>query len=140
VLQEFERISARGGVLGAMETMYQRGRIQDESLHYESLKHSGELPIVGVNTFLNPNPEAESSAPRELIRASEAEKQACLANLRAFHARHQDEAPAALARLQEVARAGGNVFAELLETVKVASLGQIAEALFEVGGRYRRSM
>ena len=140
VLQEFERISARGGVLGAMETMYQRGRIQDESLHYESLKHSGELPIVGVNTFLNPNPEAESSAPRELIRASEAEKQVCLANLRAFHARHRDEAPAALARLQEVARSGKNVFAELLETVKVASLGQIAEALFEVGGRYRRSM
>ncbi|MBM4335621.1 MAG: methylmalonyl-CoA mutase [Deltaproteobacteria bacterium] len=140
VLQEFERISARGGVLGAMETMYQRGRIQDESLHYESLKHSGELPIVGVNTFLNPKPEAESSAPRELIRASEAEKQACLANLRAFHARHRDEAPAALARLQEVARSGKNVFAELLETVKVASLGQISEALFEVGGRYRRSM
>ncbi len=140
VLAEFERISSRGGVLGAMETMYQRGRIQDESLHYESLKHSGELPIVGVNTFLNPNPEAEAASPRELIRASEAEKQACLRNLRAFQARHADVASTSLRRLQEVARGGGNVFEELLETVKVASLGQISEALFEVGGRYRRSM
>ena len=140
VLQEFERISSRGGVLGAMETMYQRGRIQDESLHYESLKHSGELPIVGVNTFRNPNPEAEATAPRELIRASDAEKQACLANLRAFQARHAAVATEALRRLQEIARNGGNVFAELLETVKVASLGQISDALFDVGGRYRRSM
>ena len=140
VLQEFERISARGGVLGAMETMYQRGKIQDESMHYESLKHSGELPIVGVNTFLNPSPEAEAGAPRELIRASDDEKQQCLANLRAFHARHAAKAPAALRRLQQVAIAGGNVFEELLETVKVASLGQISEALFDVGGRYRRSM
>ncbi|MEX2206836.1 MAG: methylmalonyl-CoA mutase family protein [Myxococcota bacterium] len=140
VLVEFERISSRGGVLGAMETMYQRGRIQDESLHYESLKHSGELPIVGVNTFLAPSPDSEASAKRELIRASDAEKQACLANLRAFHARHAREAPEALRRLQQIARGGGNVFAELLETVKVASLGQISEALFDVGGRYRRSM
>ncbi|HXZ86414.1 MAG TPA: methylmalonyl-CoA mutase family protein, partial [Myxococcota bacterium] len=141
VLEEFERISARGGVLGAMETMYQRGKIQDESLHYESQKHSGELPIVGVNTFLAPEAAASEAAPaRELIRSSEAEKQACLANLRAFHARHAGEAPAALARLREVASRGGNVFEELLETVKVASLGQISEALFDVGGRYRRSM
>jgi isobutyryl-CoA mutase len=140
VLEEFERISSRGGVLGAMETMYQRGKIQDESLHYESQKHSGELPIVGVNTFLAPNPTAEAAAPRELIRSSEAEKQACLANLRAFHRRHAAEAPAALARLRQVAASGGNVFEELLETVKVASLGQISEALFDVGGRYRRSM
>jgi methylmalonyl-CoA mutase len=140
VLQEFERISARGGVLGAMETMYQRGKIQDESLHYESLKHSGELPIVGVNTFLNPNPEADATGPRELIRSSDTEKQQCLENLRAFHARHAPEAPVALRRLQQVAVSGGNVFAELLETVKVASLGQISEALFDVGGRYRRSM
>ncbi len=140
VLQEFERISSRGGVLGAMETMYQRGRIQDESLHYESLKHSGELPIVGVNTFLNPRSEAEATAPRELIRASDAEKQSCLRNLRAFQARNAAAAPEALRRLQEIARAGGNVFDELLETVKVASLGQISEALFDVGGRYRRSM
>ncbi len=140
VLREFERISSRGGVLGAMETMYQRGRIQDESLHYESLKHSGGLPIVGVNTFLAPNPESEAATPRELIRASDAEKQACLGNLRAFQARHAAEAPEALRRLQEIARDGGNVFAELLETVKVASLGQISDALFDVGGRYRRSM
>ena len=140
VLQEFERISSRGGVLGAMETMYQRGRIQDESLHYESLKHSGELPIVGVNTFRNPRPEAEATAPRELIRASDAEKQACLRNLRAFRARNAAAAPEALRRLQALARTGGNVFSELLETVKVASLGQISEALFDVGGRYRRSM
>ncbi len=140
VLAEFERISSRGGVLGAMETMYQRGRIQDESLHYESLKHSGELPIVGVNTFIAPNPEADATTKRELIRASDGEKQMCLANLRAFHSRHATEAPAALARLQEIAKSGGNVFEELLETVKVASLGQISEALFDVGGRYRRSM
>jgi methylmalonyl-CoA mutase len=140
VLEEFERISARGGVLGAMETMYQRGKIQDESLHYESQKHSGELPIVGVNTFLAPEGAGEAPAPRELIRSSDAEKQACLANLAAFHARHASRAPAALARLREVALSGGNVFEELLETVKVASLGQISEALFEVGGRYRRSM
>jgi methylmalonyl-CoA mutase len=140
VLEEFERLSARGGVLGAMETMYQRGKIQDESMYYEGLKHSGELPIVGVNTFRNPNPEAEARETRELIRASEAEKQHCLANLRGFQSRHANEAPAALARLREVALAGGNVFEELLETVKVASLGQISEALFDVGGRYRRSM
>jgi methylmalonyl-CoA mutase len=140
VLEEFDRISARGGVLGAMETMYQRGKIQDESLHYESQKHSGELPIIGVNTFLAPESHEETAAPRELIRSSAAEKQMCLANLRAFHARHAARSEAALARLCQVALAGGNVFEELLETVKVASLGQISDALFEVGGRYRRSM
>jgi methylmalonyl-CoA mutase len=121
-----------------METMYQRGRIQDESLRYETRKHSGELPIVGVNTFRNPR--AAAPAERELIRASPDERRQQLEQLRAFHARHAAEAPAALARLQAVARAGGNVFEELLETVKVASLGQISEALFQVGGRYRRSM
>jgi methylmalonyl-CoA mutase len=139
VLEEFDRLAERGGVLGAMETMYQRGRIQDESLRYESRKHSGELPIVGVNTFRNPR-AAEAQPQRELIRASHAERRHQLDNLRAFQARHAQEAPAALARLQAVARSGGNVFEELLETVKVASLGQISEALFEVGGRYRRSM
>jgi len=139
VLQEFERLSARGGVLGAMETQYQRAKIQEESLRYESLKDSGELPIIGVNTFENPNTEAKP-APRELIRSSREEKDAQLANLRAFQARHAERAPAALARLQDVARDGGNIFAELMETVKVASLQQISEALFEVGGRYRRSM
>ena len=139
VLQEFERISERGGVLGAMETLYQRGRIQDESLLYESQKDSGALPIVGVNTFERPELD-EVPAPRALQRSSEAEKRAQLENLRAFQRRHAGSAPSALRRLQEVARAGGNVFAELLETVKVASLGQISEALFAVGGRYRRSM
>jgi methylmalonyl-CoA mutase len=139
VLREFERLSERGGVLGAMETGYQRGRIQDESLHYESLKHSGELPIVGVNTFEGPG-EDDALGERELMRSSELEKQAQVANLRGFEARHAAESEAALQRLQDVARRGDNVFAELMDTVKVASLGQISEALFEVGGRYRRSM
>jgi methylmalonyl-CoA mutase len=139
VLQEFERLAERGGVLGAMETHYQRGRIQEESLRYEAKKHSGELPIVGVNTF-----EAKGGAPGlrplALMRASEAERRQQLAALGAFQARHRAEAGPALARLQQVARAGGNVFAELMETVKAASLGQITDALFEVGGRYRRSL
>jgi methylmalonyl-CoA mutase len=139
VLEEFERLSERGGVLGAMETLYQRGRIQDESLHYEQLKHSRELPIVGVTTFLNPNPEGEPEV-RELVRGTEEEKRAQLSNLHAFQARHGDRTPAALERLQEVARRGGNVFEELMETVKVASLGQIVDALFAVGGKYRRAM
>ncbi len=116
VLGEFERLSARGGVLGAMETLYQRGRIQDESLHYESLKHSGKLPLVGVNTFEKPRPE-QTPRPVELMRSSGAEKDAQLANLAATHARYAGEAPAALHRLQQVARSGGKVFEELLETV-----------------------
>ena len=139
VLQEFERLSQRGGVLGAMETLYQRGKIQEESLHYESQKDSGELPIIGVNTFENPSPE-EAVAPRDLMRSTEDEKRSQLDHLAAFQARHAERAPAALARLQEVARTGGNVFAELMETVKVASLEQITNALFDVGGSYRRSM
>jgi methylmalonyl-CoA mutase len=139
VLREFERLADRGGVLGAMETLYQRGRIQDESLHYESLKHSGELPIVGVNVFESPD-GAELARPRELVRSGDAEKHQQVSNLRAFQERHAGQAPAALARLEAVARRGENVFAELLETVKVASLGQICDALFEVGGRYRRAM
>ena len=139
VLAEFERLSQRGGVLGAMETLYQRGKIQDESLHYESLKHSGELPIVGVNTFENPTPE-QAPRPVVLMRSSGPEKQAQLTSLGAFQARHASRAAGALARLREVALRGGNVFEELMETVKVASLGQITQALFHVGGRYRRSM
>ena len=144
VLREFERISERGGVLGSMEMMYQRSKIQDESMHYEHLKHSGELPIVGVNTFQNPDAQAydESAADdfdMTLTRATPEEKQGCLDRLDRFHAKHAEAAPAALARLQEVARSGENVFAELMETVKVASLGQITEALFEVGGQYRRN-
>jgi methylmalonyl-CoA mutase len=139
VLQEFERLSQRGGVLGAMETHYQRGKIQDESLHYESLKHTGELPVVGVNTFENPEP-AESHGPVALMRASEAEKTGQIEGLRAFQAQHREACAGALARLQGTAREGGNLFEELMDTVTVASLGQISEALFRVGGRYRRSM
>ncbi len=138
VLLEFRRIADRGGVLGAMETMYQRGKIQEESMYYEHLKHSGELPIVGVNTFLNPHP-ADPGTP-ELIRSSEAEKQQQIVNLEAFHARNADRAPAFLGRLKEVARANGNLFEALLDAAKVCSLGQISQALYEVGGQYRRNM
>jgi methylmalonyl-CoA mutase len=139
VLQEFERLNARGGVLGAMETQYQRGKIQDESMYYELKKHSGELPIIGVNTFLNPN-ASEEDYEIELARATEEEKEQQIRNLRQFQERHRDEAPAALRRLQDVAVSGGNIFAELMDTVKVASLGQISAALYEVGGQYRRNM
>jgi methylmalonyl-CoA mutase len=145
VLQEFEAISRRGGVLGAMETMYQRGKIQDESMHYEHLKHDGTLPIIGVNTFQNPNAEAfdESSADAfdmELARATPEEKAACLERTTALQQRDLEATTEALERLQHVARSGGNVFEELMETVKVASLGQVSTALFEVGGQYRRNM
>ena len=140
VYQEFDRLSERGGVLGAMDAMYQRGRIQDESLHYETLKHDGSLPIIGVNTFLPKPGHAEHVTVPELIRSTDHEKADQIAAVRAFHARHADEAPAALARLQSVAQARGNVFTELLETVKVASLGQISAALYAVGGEYRRNM
>jgi methylmalonyl-CoA mutase len=139
VLEEFDRLSSRGGVLGAMETQYQRSKIQEESLKYETLKDSGELPIIGVNTFLDPEPEV-AARPPELRRSDANEKNAQLANLRAFQARHAAATGPALQRLQAVARRGDNLFAELMETVKVASLQQISEALFDVGGRYRRSM
>jgi methylmalonyl-CoA mutase len=139
VLKAFEALDARGGVLGAMETMYQRSQIQEESLYYEEKKHNGELPIMGVNTFL---PESEESLVKEtaLIRSSEDEKQSQVDAVAATHALFAAEAPAALARLKQVAASGGNVFAELMETVKVATLGQVTESLFEVGGAYRRSM
>ncbi|TJY44015.1 methylmalonyl-CoA mutase [Cohnella pontilimi] len=140
VLQELDRLSDRGGVLGAMESQYQRGKIQDESMLYESLKHSGELPIIGVNTFLNPNRPQGADLNIPLARASLEEKQQQLRNLRQFQARHTAEAPAALVKLQQTALSGGNIFAELMETVKVASLGQITHALYEVGGQYRRNM
>jgi isobutyryl-CoA mutase len=139
VLEEFDRLSERGGVLGAMETHYQRGRIQEESLRYEAKKHSGELPIVGVNTFEGKG-GSEGLRPVALMRASEGEKRHQLDSLHTFQARESATAGPALARLQQVARSGGNVFAELMETVKTASLGQISETLFEVGGRYRRSL
>jgi methylmalonyl-CoA mutase len=140
VLREFERLSERGGVLGAMETLYQRGKIQDESLHYETLKHSGELPVIGVNTFENPAPQTDATDDRDLMRSTDAEKAQQVENLAAFHARHAATAPGALQRLQDEARRGGNVFNELMQATKVASLGEITEALFAVGGRYRRSM
>ncbi len=169
VLREFERLAERGDVLGAMETGYQRSKIQEESLHYERLKHSGEYPIVGVNTFLDPRRGDNVLETSALTRASKEEKDARLAHLADFHARHggaaaagggdqpfplgplpdpeldalppwQRPAPYALARLQRVARDGGNIFAELLDTVCSCSLGQISHALFEVGGQYRRSM
>ena len=141
VLCEFERIDQRGGVLGAMETQYQRSKIQDESMLYEHKKHSGELPIIGVNCFRNPRADEEGfQVMGELARATKEEKEQQIANLRAFQERNKEITPAALKRLQEVAIAGGNIFAELMETGKYASLGQISHALYEVGGKYRRNM
>jgi isobutyryl-CoA mutase len=139
VLTELERISDRGGVLGAMETGYQRGRIQDESMLYESRKHDGSLPIIGVNTFRNPDGD---TVPEhlELARSTEAEKQSQLSRLAAFHSLHAGERPQALARLRDVALGGGNVFEVLMDAVRCCSLGDITDALFEVGGRYRRNV
>jgi methylmalonyl-CoA mutase len=139
VLQEFERISERGGVLGAMETGYQRGKIQEESLHYETLKHDGSLPIVGVNTFLNPHQDANLAEP-PLQRSSEEEKHNQISRLRTFQDSHRSAADAALAELKSVAAADGNLFAALMEAVKSCSLGQITDALFDAGGQYRRNM
>ena len=139
VLQEFERIAERGGVLGAMETGYQRGRIQDESMHYEMLKHTGELPIVGVNTFRNPHGDAVQDK-LELARSTEEEKQSQLRRLDEFHAKHSDASPAMLKRLQKAVIDNANVFEVLMDAVRVCSLGQITNALFEVGGQYRRNM
>ncbi len=139
VLSEFDRITERGGVLGAMETGYQRGRIQDESMLYEQRKHDGSLPIVGVNTFINQHPETE---PREieLARGTEAEKQSQLTRLASFTEAHRDEAQHALAALRTAAAGDGNVFEVLMDAARVCSLGQITEAFFEVGGQYRRSV
>jgi methylmalonyl-CoA mutase len=139
VLAELEAISARGGVLGAMETGYQRGRIQDESLLYEQGKHDGTIPLVGVNTFRNPDDES-SPEVRELARSDDAEKQDQLRRLRDFQSRHSDERDRMLDRLQQTALEGGNVFAVLMDAVRCCSLGQITQALFEVGGRYRRNV
>ena len=138
VLQEFERIAERGGVLGAMETGYQRGKIQEESLHYETLKHTGEYPIIGANTFLNPEPEDE--VVPELQRSTEDEKQKQINRLREFQARNKAACAPTLARLAQVATDGGNVFAVLMDAVRVCSLGQITQALFHAGGQYRRNM
>jgi isobutyryl-CoA mutase len=141
VLMEFDRITERGGVLGAMETGYQRSKIQEESIHYEILKHTGEYPIVGVNTFRDPNISGdELSDGVELARASEEEKESQIRRLAEFKDQHQHEAPAALKRLQQMALSGENLFAELMQTVRVCSLGQITQALYDVGGKYRRNM
>ncbi|UCC14107.1 MAG: methylmalonyl-CoA mutase family protein [Gammaproteobacteria bacterium] len=140
VYQEFERISDRGGVLGAMETMYQRGKIQEESLYYESRKHDGTLPIVGVNTFKPPAVQQQEAVVAELIRSTEAEKISQVEEISAFQTTHEDRSKQALQQLGEVAARQGNVFAELMEAVKVCSLGQITHALYEVGGQYRRNM
>jgi isobutyryl-CoA mutase len=139
VLTEFEKIADRGGVLGAMETGYQRGKIQDESMHYEMLKHTGEYPIIGVNTFRNPKGD-EVLEKLELARSTEEEKKSQLDRLHAFHAKHAKESPAMLARLQQAVILNHNVFEVLMEAVRVCSLGQITNALFEVGGQYRRNM
>jgi isobutyryl-CoA mutase len=139
VLAEFDRIAERGGVLGAMETGYQRGRIQDESMHYEMQKHTGELPIVGVNTFRNPHGD-QVQDKLELARSTEEEKQGQLKRLRDFHARNAKDAPAMLKRLQQAVIDDRNVFEVLMDAVRVCSLGQVTSALFEVGGQYRRNM
>ena len=140
VYKEFEALSERGGVLGAMETMYQRGKIQEESLYYETRKHDGSLPIVGVNTYLSEAGGLEEHRHAELIRSTDEEKDDQVAAVRAFQARNASAAPAVLERLKQVAAGGGNVFAELMESVKVCSLGQITRALYQVGGQYRRNM
>jgi len=139
VLQEFERISERGGVLGAMETGYQRGKIQEESLLYETRKHDGSLPIIGVNTFLDPETPQNLPTP-ELQRSSEKEKKSQIKRLRAFQKRNSKTAPVMLKRLKQAATGGENVFALLMEAVQCCSLGEITEALFEAGGQYRRNM
>jgi methylmalonyl-CoA mutase len=139
VLKEFESIAERGGVLGAMETGYQRGKIQDESMHYEMLKHTGELPIIGVNTFRNPHGD-QVLEKLELARSTDEEKQNQLKRLADFHTRHADTAPAMLKKLQQAVIDNQNVFNVLMDAVRVCSLGQITSALFEVGGQYRRNM
>jgi len=126
--------------LGAMESMYQRGKIQEESLHYESLKHSGELPIIGVNTFKSDQKTEEDNRDVELIRSTDDEKQQQIENLEEFHKKNRDVSARALEDLKRVARNNENLFKELMETVKTASLGQISKALYEVGGQYRRNM
>jgi methylmalonyl-CoA mutase len=139
VMAEFDRLAERGGVLGAMETGYQRGRIQDESMLYESRKHDGSLPIVGVNTFRNPHGDTVAPA-LELARSTDDEKQSQLRRLGDFQARHAADRPAALERLRQAAIAGDNLFAVLMDAVRCCSLGEITQTLFEVGGKYRRNV
>jgi methylmalonyl-CoA mutase len=139
VMLEFERISERGGVLGAMETMYQRSKIQEESLYYETLKHSGKLPIIGVNTFLS-SKGSPTLIPGEVIRATEEEKQYQIGMLKALHRHHADRSPALIEDLRRAATQNNNIFESLMEATKYCSIGQISDALFEVGGQYRRNM
>ena len=139
VLAEFRAISDRGGVLGAMERMYQRSKIQEESMHYEMLKHDGSLPLIGVNTFLDPNGSPTVSPP-EVIRATAEEKHYAIDARNDFWKRNAATAPTALAELQRAALDGGNVFAALMEACKVCTLGQLSKSLYEVGGQYRRNM
>jgi methylmalonyl-CoA mutase len=139
VLGEFDRITERGGVLGAMETMYQRSKIQEESLYYETLKHTGELPIIGVNTFLS-SKGSPTILPREVIRSTTDEKEQQIATVRNLHQAQQHRAPQLLKQLQDAAIQNRNIFAHLMEVCKVCTLGQITETLFEVGGQYRRNM
>ena len=140
MLDEFDRISERGGVLGAMETGYQRGRIQDDSMLYEQRKHDGTLPIIGVNTFRNPDADAIAPTPNELVRGTDDERRRQLERLAAFRAAHAYERAAVLERLAAAALDGGNVFAVLMDAVRCCSLGEITQTLFDVGGRYRRAV
>jgi len=139
VLEEFDRITERGGVLGAMETGYQRGRIQDESMLYEQRKHDGSLPLIGVNTFRNPDGDVDN-AELELARGTESEKQSQLTRLAEFQQAHRTEAAEALARIHAAAGTGENMFGVLMEAARVCTLGQISEAFFEIGGQYRRNV
>ena len=139
VLIEFDRITERGGVLGAMETMYQRGKIQEESLYYETLKHTGEYPIIGVNTFLS-SKGSPTIIPQEVIRATKKEKEYQISMLEELHNANENKKGDALRQLQLAAIQNNNVFEELMASVKYCSLGEITHALFEVGGQYRRNM
>jgi methylmalonyl-CoA mutase len=139
VLLEFDRITERGGVLGAMETMYQRSKIQEESLYYETLKHNGDYPIIGVNTFLS-SKGSPTIIPGEVIRATKEEKEYQISMLRSLHNHKKDKTEKVLKRVQESAIQNKNIFAELMEAAKICSLGQITYSLFEVGGQYRRNM
>jgi len=139
VLSEFDKITERGGVLGAMETMYQRGKIQEESLYYEMLKHTGEYPIIGVNTFLS-SKGSPTIIPKEVIRSTKEEKEYQITMLNELHNTHKEKSAEVLKKLQDTAIQNKNIFAELMEAVKYCSLGQITFSLFEVGGQYRRNM
>ena len=139
VLIEFDRINERGGVLGAMETMYQRSKIQEESLYYETLKHSGEFPIIGVNTFLNAK-GSPTVIPSEVIRATKQEKEYQINMLSSLHANNMDKSQVSIDKIKHAAIENDNIFEEMMEASKTCSLGQITNALFQVGGQYRRNM